>query len=180
MNNSRRIDIRGEFTALYMRPPRIAAKKNEENLKSRQSRIYADSIRYSREIAEHAWARFSDIGIEFSSGRSYRLGLTEDAWRQILDIPFTMRNYDDETFSCTWYAKGFLWHCIANFGINGVAYVSDPDALSDSTSDGHAYNAILIAETQRTCRWQLVEPKDCSFVDIGKKYPCEKGFALLP
>ena len=174
-------DLFDEFPALTaLRPPdwepgsreTIFAEQAQKRVLARLQAIYDKAEIYPRATVRGAWER--DLPkIPLGSNSGFYSGLPKSEWERILDIPFTVIMPQKDLHNCNQYAHGFRSHVVCNFGITGVALVLD-------NSSRHTYCSVLIVDSPTECHWEVVNPIDRWFSDIGRgDYRAEDGYAFL-
>ena len=110
--------------------------------------------------------------------RSYRI-LTLEAWETVLAWSKVDKfKYEAEHRDCDNFAMALAGRIPLEFAVNGIGFVCD-------FSGGHAYNAVLYYDDNKTVDIGIVEPQTDGFVVIGdnksrsEAYKAEKGFVIF-
>lgn len=92
-----------------------------------------------------------------STNKKYR-ALPKKVWDALLALHQTVHPYEADFFDCDGFSAVFVGFTLWNFEINGVVRVFDSSAH-------HSYNAVLVSDDGKSCRWERVEPQTDMFVD---------------
>lgn len=140
-----------------------------ENMRAvnlRQERLSANLIGYPQQLAIENLNKLVPTiqglvvdSFLIDSSRETLFCVGEATWDKILKTPFMCG--DGLTHSEVAFA--FQGHCAVNFGLNSVAVFA---VLSADGKPRITLNAVLIAEGQKKCRWDLVDPVGLEFVTM--------------
>lgn len=115
-----------------------------------------------------------------STNKQYK-ALPTLIWKAILHLHLSLHEYQQDFYDCDSFSLSFAGQIVADFAINGICRVLD-------VSGSHSYNAVLICDDGKTCRWRRIEPQADKFVsDLPKTinvtapdgaYKATRGFAI--
>lgn len=142
-------------------------------------RTVQSAIRISEKVFDYrqvfdAFAKspLKELGIQFLDRKYW--GVSKEAWQLILSFNgVDKERYKSERYDCDNFAMSLASTVAMRWDINGCGIVCD-------FSGGHAYCALIIAESDGSASIAVVEPQTDRFIlKMDGMYSAENGYVIF-